>query len=128
MILAAICLVALNDHVLKHSPWAGLVTGKISDFAGLFFFPFLLIDLASLMQRHWQLSTPLFAWSAVFTGLGFVALKCHDASLQFYRMIYAAFGFKVSVVQDPTDLLALIMLPLALRYYRQWRGRLHECP
>jgi hypothetical protein len=33
-------LLILNDHVLK-SAMPGLVTGKLSDFAGLFFFPFL---------------------------------------------------------------------------------------
>lgn len=43
----SICLLLLNDHVLKQIAPSHL-TGKLSDFAGLFFFPFLLAIVISL--------------------------------------------------------------------------------
>lgn len=76
LVLTAVFLVAVNDHILKQSVLAGAVTGKLSDFAGLFFFPFLLLDLLSLVRREWQDSTALFLGGAGFTGFAFVALKC----------------------------------------------------
>jgi len=42
LVLVAIGLLVLNDHVLKHL-WPGLVTGKLSDVAGLLFFPLALV-------------------------------------------------------------------------------------
>jgi hypothetical protein len=77
LVLTAVFLVAVNDHILKQSVLAGAVTGKLSDFAGLFFFPFLLLDLLSLVRREWQDSTALFLGGAGFTGFAFVALKCN---------------------------------------------------
>jgi len=47
--LASVALLILNDHVLKRSVPSAL-TGKLSDFAGLFFFPYLVIALASLAR------------------------------------------------------------------------------
>ena len=42
--LVAVAVLVSNDHVLKqHFP--GLITGKLSDFAGLFFFPLFLTDV-----------------------------------------------------------------------------------
>ncbi len=125
LVLFAIFLVAVNDHILKQSGLAGVLTGKLSDFAGLFFFPFLLIDLASLMHRRWQMSGSLFMGGAAFTGLGFVVLKCSLLALQIYQEIYAFFGIRVQVVQDLTDISALLMLPLAIQIHRHLRGRLH---
>ncbi len=39
--LASMALLGLNDHVLK-GLFPGLITGKLSDFAGLVFFPLVL--------------------------------------------------------------------------------------
>ena len=45
--IAAVLVLTLNDHVLKGSGLLpGWLTGKLSDFAGLFFFPLLLAALA----------------------------------------------------------------------------------
>lgn len=125
LILLAILLVALNDHVLKASPLAGFITGKLSDGAGLFFFPFLINDIASLVQQRWRESTGAFLSATIFTGLGFTALKCSPRALQLYRDSYAKFGLDVVVVQDLTDLYALIMLPLAVLFRHYLRGRLY---
>jgi hypothetical protein len=128
LILTGIFLVAVNDHILKQSVLAGAVTGKLSDFAGLFFFPFLLVDLVSLVRRSWQDSPRLFLGAAVFTGFAFVALKCSPLALELYRNLYGLFDLHVSVVRDRTDLSALIMLPLSVSFHRHLRGRFHAIP
>jgi hypothetical protein len=128
LILTGIFLVAVNDHILKQSVLAGAVTGKLSDFAGLFFFPFLLLDLLSLLRRNWQDSTALFLGAATFTGFAFVALKCSHEALGLYRSLYGLMDLRVSVVRDLTDLTALIMLPLAASLHRHLRGRFHATP
>ena len=128
VILTGIFLVAVNDHILKQSVLAGAVTGKLSDFAGLFFFPFLLLDLFSLRRRHWQDSTALFLGAAGFTGFAFVALKCSHEARALYQSLYGLMDIRVRVVPDLTDLSALIMLPLAALFHRHLRGRLHATP
>src|SRR3990170_5839611 len=45
--LACIGLLLVNDHFLKRL-YPSTLTGKLSDFAGLFFFPFLLTALLGL--------------------------------------------------------------------------------
>ena len=45
----------MNDHVLKHA-CPGVVTGKLSDFAGLFFFPLFLADVLG------HLTPPVALW------------------------------------------------------------------
>jgi hypothetical protein len=128
LILTGISLVAVNDHLLKQSVLAGAVTGKLSDFAGLFFFPFLLLDLLSLLRRNWQDSIAVCLGAAAFTGFAFVALKCSPAALELYRGLYGLLDLRVSVVRDLTDLSALIMLPLAVSFHRHLRGRSHAIP
>ena len=41
----AVLSLFLNDHVFKYA-WPGVVTGKLSDVAGMIFFPLLLQTLA----------------------------------------------------------------------------------
>src|SRR5438093_11910351 len=43
--VAAVTVLLLNDHVLKQA-WPSPITGKLSDFAGLYFAPWVLISLA----------------------------------------------------------------------------------
>lgn len=51
-VLASVAVVAVNDHVLKGSGWLpGAVTGKLSDVAGLFFFPILVAALLYIVTR-----------------------------------------------------------------------------
>src|SRR5262245_59903430 len=79
--LAAVGLLTLNDHVLKGSGLLpGAVTGKISDFAGLFFFPLLLAAIARGLSaaargRDIDDRRSLAAASAIATALGFAAVK-----------------------------------------------------
>jgi hypothetical protein len=109
--LAAAALLALNDHVLKG---AGLLpawlTGKLSDLAGLFFFPILLFSLTSLVRppvdriRHARALA--FATGAVFSALKVVP------------MVNAWVAPAWAIVMDPTDLFALPVLGLSVLYLR----------
>jgi hypothetical protein len=73
--ILSIGVLLLNDHILKTlSPNA--VTGKLSDFAGLFFFPFLLTTFLSLPLERLRLSSRLiaaFAFSS--TAIWFSLIK-----------------------------------------------------
>lgn len=96
--LGCVALLAINDHVLKGGslvPTA--VTGKLSDFAGLFFFPVLLVTVARALSV--RSVTP--ARAAVATMLAFAALKLSPQVNAIYTALLGP------AVMDPTDLLAL---------------------
>jgi len=103
--LAAVALLALNDHVLKGSGLLpGWLTGKLSDVAGLFFFPVLLVVVAEAGLRRLGSSPPRSASAAAsvaLTGLVFATLKTSPA--------LAALASRLAgpIVCDPSDLLAV---------------------
>ncbi|HVA08605.1 MAG TPA: hypothetical protein VNG12_17870 [Acidimicrobiales bacterium] len=76
--LISIALLLINDHWLKgHVP--GLVTGKLSDVAGLVFFPMVLVaatELFAVGRRPSETRRRTFSWLAVaVTGLAFALIK-----------------------------------------------------
>src|SRR5262245_53546805 len=79
--LAAVGVLALNAHLLKGSGvLPGALTGKLSDFAGLFFFPLLLAAIAggisrALRGRDIDDRRSLAAATSIATAAGFVAVK-----------------------------------------------------
>lgn len=97
--LAGVVALALNDWVLKgHAP--GWLTGKLSDFAGLLFFPLLLtatFDTVLWLARRGDFSLRLgkLALAVGATGAGFVVWKL---------------GGLLGAARDPSDLSALVML------------------
>ncbi|RYZ89479.1 MAG: hypothetical protein EOP04_06720 [Proteobacteria bacterium] len=108
MVLAALVLLLLNDHVFKQSSYAGFLTGKISDFAGLFFFPFFVADVLQLKRNEG------FGLICVMTGLGFMALKLSTEFRDAYVFFHQSLGVHSKVVLDASDLWALLVLPLAV--------------
>ncbi len=120
--LLAIALLVINDHVLK-AQVPGLVTGKLSDVAGLIFFPLLLAALAEQVGLRGGRAAVIAA--AIATGLAFAAIKLWAPAADLYRLGLAALQWpfraiaaavtdtalpslgRVQLVQDPTDLLAL---------------------
>lgn len=96
--LGCVALLVINDHVLKgRSLVPAVVTGKLSDLAGLFFFPVLLVTVARASRIKWV--TPFSA--AVVTMLAFTALKLSPQINALYASMLGP------AVMDPTDLLAL---------------------
>ena len=114
--LAAIALLVVNDHVLKaHYP--GWLTGKLSDVAGLVFFPLLLrallapiVHLARSIGRE-----RLLIACVALTALAFAAIKLvAPATAACEQVLGALLGGRVTIVRDPTDLLALPFVLVAL--------------
>jgi hypothetical protein len=132
LVIAAIAVLIVNDHALK-AVWPGDVTGKVSDFAGLLFFPVFL-------QAAWEVVTlgrggvgsmRVAGVAVAATALVFVAVKTLDVATDAYAVILgwiqwavtAGIGLvtggspsdphRVGVVQDPTDLIALPVVLIA---------------
>jgi hypothetical protein len=121
--LAAIALLIVNDHVLK-AAWPGLVTGKLSDVAGLVFFPLLLAAVAQQLRPGLRLR-PTVAACALLTALVFAAIKLSPLAGDAYRAGLGALQWplravwalvqdygvppllRVALTPDVTDLIAL---------------------
>ncbi len=101
-------LLGLNDHVLK-GIFPGMITGKLSDFAGLVFFPLVL----ELVLR----SRPL---SVAVTCVGFILVKGTAwGCAQWNRVatwLFHLIGLdaQAHLRQDSTDLIALLALIIPL--------------
>lgn len=98
--LAALATLIINDRFLK-SAWPSWWTGKLSDVAGMMFFPLLLA--AVLGHRRTCIAVTMIAFALVKLWLPANALAAH--------VLGALNGATVEIVRDPTDLLAL---PFAL--------------
>jgi hypothetical protein len=132
--LAAIGLLILNDHVLKEA-FPGFLTGKLSDFCGLVFFPLFL-------QAVWEVGTwirgrqriadrRVLLTSVVATGVVFSSIKLVPGLNEFVSRTLGmlqwlagqipvivsgaatATPMPVEIALDPTDLIALPALGVA---------------
>ncbi|MGE0763789.1 MAG: hypothetical protein AB7N80_10970 [Bdellovibrionales bacterium] len=120
-------LLILNDHFLKYR-YGNWWTGKISDFAGLFFAPLFVCAIVQLLrgQVDWrsqtkeQLDHQTFWCSLVAVDLLFVLLKAEPVLLRFYEQVYVWLGFRVRMIQDPTDLWALLVGGLTYLHVRPY--------
>lgn len=128
-VLSAIAVLVLNDHVLKaafHNP----LTGKLSDFAGLLFFPLFLQAALELIGRR-PPSRRLLAACAAATALVFAAVQVWPPATDLYRWGLGALQYPVrgalvpvAVTPDPTDLIALptVLIAVAISWHRQPRA------
>ncbi len=109
--LLSIGVLLLNDHLLKAAS-PNVLTGKLSDFAGLFFFPFLLIALLSLPLERFRLQPRHIAALAFGgTAIGFSLIKTTAGANTFaVSGMDRLLGLPVQIIQDPTDLIALVLL------------------
>jgi hypothetical protein len=110
--LASLVLLLLNDHVLKTLTPSWL-TGKLSDFAGLFFFPFLLATLVAFLFRERLTTRQVGALAFGITAVWFAGMKLTVWGNVFTEQ-FASFVLqtRAQIVQDPTDVIALgVMLP-----------------
>jgi hypothetical protein len=134
--LLSIALLVVNDHVLK-AAMPGLITGKLSDIAGMIFFPLL---VAAAIEQLGIRRAGAIGISTIATGIAFTAIKLSPEAGDLYRVAFAVVQWPVravlaalsgsptpslgraGLVADPTDLVALVALavPLAL-------GRASRC-
>jgi hypothetical protein len=122
--LFALAALAINDHLLKGAhllpKW---VTGKISDFAGLFFFPLLLTALGNCLlllaarTTGWKVDFSLRRWklatACLLTAGIAIPLELSESFGTFYTETLGQIGFPSATYRDLSDLIALAMLPLA---------------
>ena len=128
LVIASLALLVLNDHVLKvRHP--SLVTGKLSDVAGLMLFPIVVVSAIEIVARRprgtfRRLVVPV----AVATGMVFAAVQLTEVGAHFYTTAWGTMRAvqpwsKTSGValltQDAGDLLALPMLVVSAWVYRR---------
>jgi hypothetical protein len=119
--LAAIVLLLVNDHLLRRV-WPSAITGKLGDFAWLFFIPFALTALLALVWpangRAKRVTPAVLAFGAV--GAVFALSKTvpavHELVVDFASWL---FGFEVGWRRDPTDLIALASTLIAASLWRR---------
>ena len=102
--LLSLFLLILNDHLLKDA-FGTWWTGKLSDLAGLFA---VTLFWLSFFPRHARIVAGLI-------GLGFLFWKL-PLSDSFIEVWNGLGVLHIGRVIDPTDLIALLMIPLALYY------------
>lgn len=141
--LVAIAALVLNDHVWKQA-FPGVVTGKLSDFAGLAFFPLFLqagVEWARAAARRPAAGSDRVLGAAVIaTAVVFALVKLDTPVTDLYRVGLGALQWPwhaavaiaearavptapaVRIVADPTDLLALPAVFVAWLVGRQPRA------
>lgn len=119
---------AINDQVLKGSGLLpGWLTGKLSDFAGLLFFPLLCtagVDL--LLMATARLGAPVdfslrrakLVIAILFTAALFAAMNVSQPFADALAGLVGDLGIPSTIVADPADLMALPCLAIAY-----WLGR-----
>jgi len=129
IVLGAMALLVINDHVLK-SAAPGLVTGKLSDLCGMIFFPLLLSAAAEQLGVRRGMKTIVVA--SIATAVVFTSIKLWAPAGDVYRFALAALQWPfraaarllagdeipalahVSLVADPTDLVALVAIAVPM--------------
>lgn len=111
LVITCLCGWLLNDWVLKDT-FANAATGKLSDVFAMVVFPLLVaVILGPFVSRP-------MTWSVVFTGVFFSSINLFDAA---DRVTERALNLVVpsSLTKDPTDLLVLPIMSLAVFLWNQ---------
>ncbi len=111
-----LCLVILlaNDFYLK-CEFHNFITGKLSDFVGLFIFPiFISVFLPKRIEIVFILTGIFFIFWKSELSEDFILMLCNITNLSFHRTI------------DYTDLMALSILPLSYYYLKNLLQRNYE--
>ncbi len=131
--IASLALLVLNDHVFKAAARGtafGVVTGKLSDIAGMVFFPVLVvagIELLGRVRRSFSGPQPRVAVVvAVVVATVFALTKVSTTAGQVYAMTWAIMQWPFRMAQalwsdgaapalrpvahvvDPTDVVAIV--------------------
>ncbi|MGH3661825.1 MAG: hypothetical protein ACRDTQ_08195 [Micromonosporaceae bacterium] len=121
MTLVAAMVLLVNDHVLK-ALWPGLITGKLSDVAGLAAAPALVGFALGLVAP--KLAPRALVWcSLAVVGIGFGWVKATEDGAAAASAAWSVVAGPSQVLRDPTDLVALPALALSWWAWRQVAGR-----
>lgn len=124
----------LNDFVLKPN-YPGVVSGILSDLAGMIFFPVLFVALAeflAMLTPRRPLATPRwFIASTALIAFLLVTVKFTELGQAFYRNLVSSVVTSpigeltvgsAGVVADPWDLIALALAPIPIWIGFTYRG------
>lgn len=103
--LVALLLLVANDFYLKYH-YPSWLTGKLSDFAGLYVFAQFIAAITGVR----------IAWIAIVSAILFAAWKS-PLSTPLINLVNIFSPLKIHRMVDYTDLIALIVLPLAVGQY-----------
>ncbi len=124
LVLLSLLLTFVNDQYVKYA-FPGLIAGKISDFAGLFYFPFFLYAVVVFVchpkKLHADIKIAGFVACLVLTEILFVILKFSPLREPFIHFFSSHF-FRIGITPDLTDLWALTVHVPALMLARQYRS------
>jgi hypothetical protein len=127
--LGAVALLIANDHLFK-AAFHNAITGKLSDVAICFLLP-LLVSAVLGMATAWRVEARLWIGAAI-GGAVFALMEMSDVAGDVFRRFLAVAGIDGGVLtRDPTDLCALVCVPLAVAFGRRHarrarlRGPLH---
>lgn len=112
--VGATAVLLLNDHVLKQA-WPGLVTGKLSDVAGLVAAP----PALGLLLGLFLTGRIGAAAAVVLTGAGFAVVKLTPAGAEIASSAWSVVNGPSVILADPSDLVALPALGLAWWVWRR---------
>jgi hypothetical protein len=119
----SILILFINDHLLRiyFPSW---ITGKLGDIAWLYFSPFALAALISLIIPHSQKYRSKLI-PAISFGLIFSLFTFANTSIYFNQLLvqFASSLFKTAIIitLDPSDLLALPSLGIACIHWREFK-------
>lgn len=116
--LLALLVLVVNDHLLKGSGLlSGAVTGKLSDVAWLVVAPVVTAALTARAGLAWR----YLAGAAPV--LFFIALQVSPGLATWVESVGRTLHFPLQVWPDPTDLYALLILPVPAHLVRVPRAR-----
>jgi hypothetical protein len=125
---------ALNDHYLKRA-FPGWLSGKLSDYLGMFYFPLFLCALACLAANGAsalgkQGDRPVAyigPWgmraSCAFALALLTAVKLSSGGNAWVVAEFSRHLFPIRIALDPTDMQAAAALPLSYLYAGRFFGR-----
>jgi hypothetical protein len=107
LFVLGIIVLVLNDFYLKYE-FHNIITGKLSDFAGLFVFPFFVSIFLPKHLLKVYIGTALFFvfWKLEISN-DFIAFISDFSNMAFYRTV------------DISDLVALSILPFSYTYFEK---------
>jgi hypothetical protein len=120
-----ILLMAANDHYLKYQ-FPGALTGKLSDFCGMFYFPLFIcagfILISNFYQKLNNNSRRFYINRClVFTAIGIAAsvmalIKLNNDFNHIVVLFLNNFGFQNQITKDPSDLISFVVFPFTYWY------------
>lgn len=118
--IVSIALLLFNDHIFKvFSP--SLLTGKLSDFAGLFFFPFIVAAGSGVLLSKFNFQPRAigeFSFSVVAIWFTLLKISPFVNSLT-SQLSSSVVGYPTQFILDWTDLVGLIAMMPAWKLWNQ---------